>query len=273
MTQPTIWNQVLVWPIINILIFIYKIFTLIGLPGAFGFSIIILTLIIRLILLPITRSQIKSAQKMQELKPKLELLAKNHARDKKRLQQEQLKLYQKEGINPVAGCLPLLLQMPVFIALYSVFLQILSSENKQELIKQINSVVYSGVLRLNSLSTDFFGIDLGLKPTQWQKYGVLLLLVPVITALLQYWQTKVLMPQQPAFSSTKKKGQEEDFSKIMQKQMNFMVPAMIGFFSYSFPLGLSLYWNAFTLFGIIFQGQKKTKEDILEDKNEPGKKS
>ncbi|MBI4999829.1 YidC/Oxa1 family membrane protein insertase [Candidatus Gottesmanbacteria bacterium] len=138
MTNPGIFNQILIWPILNILIALYKIFEALRAPGAFGLAIIGLTILIRFLLSPLFSSQLKSAQKMQELKPKIDELSQKYGKDKARIQQEQLRLYKEAGVNPAAGCLPLLLQMPVFIALYNVFWQILGNGNLEKVIQDIN---------------------------------------------------------------------------------------------------------------------------------------
>ena len=110
MTNPTIWNQLLIWPILNLLIALYKGLDFIKIPGAFGLAIILLTCIIRLVLTPFTKAQLKSAKKMQDLKPRIDELNKKHKDDKTKLQQAQLNLYKEAGVNPAAGCLPLLVQ-------------------------------------------------------------------------------------------------------------------------------------------------------------------
>src|SRR3989338_7477504 len=117
-------NELLRRPIINALIAFYKIFDWIGLPGAFGLAIIALTILIRLILNPLTSSQFKSAKKMQELKPKMDELSKKHGKDKVTLQKAQMQLYKEAGVNPASGCFLLILQMPVLIALYNVFFEL-----------------------------------------------------------------------------------------------------------------------------------------------------
>lgn len=260
MTNPSLFNQFLFWPILNVLIALYKGFASLGIPGAFGFSIIIATALIRLILYPLTSAQIKSAQKMTALKPQLDKLSQLHKNDKQRLQQEQLKLYKEAGINPAAGCLPLLLQMPILIALYNVFFRVLNQGNLTQVVSDINKIVYFPILRIQNLDLSFFGLSLAHKPSEWTKFGWWLLLIPVITALLQYWQTKIMMPAVPKAEVKEKslvkegtKKDEDDMSTVMQKQMGIMMPLMIGFFAYSFPLGLSFYWNTFTIFGIIQQ--------------------
>lgn len=275
MTNPNFFNQVLIWPILNILVALYKLFVVLHLPGALGWAVIAMTSLIRLILHPLTLSQLKSAHKMNKLKPQIDSLGKKHKDDKVKLQQAQMQLYKDAGINPAAGCLPLLLQMPILIALYNVFFQVLSNNNLPSLITDINKIIYFPYLKIETLDLSFFGLNLASKPSEWQTTGAVLLAVPVITGVLQYIQTKMMIPQtqtiknQPApVSAGKQTGKQqitikdkdnktEDMGTMMQKQMSIMMPLMIGFFAYSFPLGLSLYWNTFTVFGIIEQKNLK----------------
>ena len=95
-------------PILNLLIAIFKVLASIGVPGALGLSIIALTAIIRLALWPLTSSQLRSTQKMAALKPHLDRIKVEHGHDKIRHQQEVSKLYKEHGVNPLAGCLPVL---------------------------------------------------------------------------------------------------------------------------------------------------------------------
>src|SRR3989338_2548573 len=269
MTNPNFFNQALIWPILNILVALYKLFITLHLPGAFGLAVIAITSLIRLILHPLTLSQLKSAHKMSKLKPQIDSLGKKHKDDKVKLQQAQMQLYKEAGINPVAGCLPLLLQMPILIALYNVFFQVLSNNNIPTLISDINKIVYFPYLKIETLDLSFFGLNLASKPSEWQTAGVILLAVPVITGVLQYIQTKMMIPQtqttnnKQQITTKDKDNKTEDMGMMMQKQMSIMMPLMIGFFAYSFPLGLSLYWNTFTVFGIIEQKnlQKHLKKE------------
>lgn len=258
MTDPTIFNQILIWPILNLLIGFYKLLLLLHLPGALGLAIIVLTVFIRLLLSPLTNSQLRSAQKMQELKPKIDELSKKHGKDKVKLQQAQMQLYKEAGVNPAAGCLPLILQMPVFIALYNVFWQVLNNGNLEKIISEINQVVYLPILKITFLGFSFFGLNLADKPSAWQTQGWWLLAIPLITAALQWYQTKLMAPpsQKPEVENKK----EDDTAAMMQKQMSFLFPLMIGWFAFSFPVGLSLYWNTFTVLGIIQQLQIKNEK-------------
>lgn len=242
-----IFDTIFLLPIINLLVAFYVGLVAIHIPGAFGWSIIIMTVLIRLVLYPLTTVQLKSAKKMADLKPHLDHLHQKHKDDKKRLEQEKLRLFKEAGVNPAAGCLPFLIQFPVLIALNNVFFNVLGSSNG---IDYINKVVYLPILKLTSIDLSFFGLNLGVKPDMWPQAGAWLLSVPLFTAALTYLQSKVMMtPPNPA---VKKKGDGEDMAAVMQQSMMFM-PVMIGFFAYSFPVGLSLYWNISTLFGIIQQ--------------------
>jgi len=249
------WNIFFINPIINLLVALYKVFEWLHIPGALGFAVIALTVVIRLILYPLMAAQLKSAKKMQQLKPHLDALSQRHKDDKKALQQAQLDLYKQHGVNPAAGCLPLLIQMPVLIALYNVFYQVLQNGNVAKVVSDINHVVYAPIFKITTLDLNFFGISLGIKPSQWQTHGWWLLAIPVITAGLQYWQSKLMLPSEapkpPA--DAKALAGKEDTAMEMQKQMAMITPLMFGMFAYQFPLGLALYWNVFGLFGIMQQ--------------------
>lgn len=272
MNNPTLWNQLLVWPIINLLMAMYKGFEYLHVPGPLGFAVIGLTIVIRLILYPLMQAQMKSARKMAKIKPHLDALNEKHKGDKQSLQQAQLNLYKEHGVNPAAGCLPLLIQMPILIALYNVFYQVLNNGNLEKVTMELNKVAYAPWLHIQHFDLSFFGINLGIKPAQWQTHGLWLLAIPVVTGLLQWYQSKLMMPtvdKTPALSnqlSEKKKKLKTDDGKLktdekppadtameMQKQMMLITPVMFGYFALQFPLGLALYWNVFGIFGIIQQ--------------------
>ena len=265
MTDPNIFNTILVWPLINILITIYHALIFINLPYALGFSIIILTALIRLALYPLMSSQLKASKKMQELNPHLSKLKEKHKTDAKRLQSETMRLYKEHGINPAAGCLPMLVQLPIIWGLYSVLQEIVKPES-QKVIAGINKIVYFDFLKItNGWDTYFFGLPLGANPSGIMSFdnlfavGSLILLVPVITGLLQFIQSKMMFappPQQQAakdLPAGRQEKKKDDFASAFQSQSLYIFPVMIGFFSYTFPIGLSLYWNTFTLFGILQQ--------------------
>ena len=258
MTDPNLWNQLLIWPILNLLVAFYRVFEFIHAPGPLGFAVIALTVVIRFVLYPLMNAQMTSARKMAKLKPHMDALSAKHKNDKTALQQAQLALYKEHGVNPAAGCLPLLVQMPVLIALYNVFSHVLIAGDPTRVISDINAIVYAPFLRLTNFDVSFFGLSLAIKPSEWQTQGWWLLTVPIITGLLQWYQSKLMMPPSAEASGGKalvKQGEKAapDTAMEMQKQMAIITPIMFGFFAFQFPLGLALYWNIFGLFGIMQQ--------------------
>jgi len=207
--------------------------------------------------------QLKSAKKMSDLKPHLDVLNAKHKDNKQALQQAQLALYKEHGVNPMSGCLPTLIQFPILIALYNVFYQMLGSTNISSFLADMNKILYFQFLHLSNIDFSFFGISLAVKPSEWQKYGWWLLSVPLITALLQWYQTKLMLPPAsvkntdivPVKKDVKDSEKKSDDMGDIQKQMAMITPVMFGFFALQFPLGLALYWNVFGLFGIIQQLQ------------------
>ena len=186
-------------------------------------------------------------------------LKKKHKDNKQALASAQMELFKKHNVNPAAGCLPLLIQMPIVYGLFQTFRAILQAESNQQALDTINKLVYHPFLHIDSLNTTFFGINLTIFPNQWQEYGIWLLAIPVITCVLTWYQSKVMTAmQQPQNQIEKPKTKKdekkpEDMAQEMQKQMMYIMPVMIGFFAYSFPIGLSLYWNTLTLFMIVSQ--------------------
>src|SRR5216117_4548173 len=113
-----VWNALLVHPLINLLVladyFVHD----------FGLAVVIVTVAIRLALFPVFRAQVRSSRAMQELAPAMNDIKKKHGSDRAKLQQEQMKLYKERGINPVVGCLPMLVFFPVLFAMYAAFQQV-----------------------------------------------------------------------------------------------------------------------------------------------------
>ncbi len=254
MLSPNFFNTIFVFPVLNLLVLFYSAFTFLRLPGAFGLAVIALTAFVRLLLQPFFHKQMETAKKMQEMKPHLDRLADKHKEDKARLQQEQLKLYQQAGINPASGCLFLIIQIPIFIALYNTLRVFLINTNMSKAIIEINKVLYFPALKISTLDPWFFGFNLGFTPQKaavWYYYTI-----PLLTAFLQYYQVQVSMPPPPKESSAAsaaedKKDSAGDFQKAMNTQMKFIFPLLIGWFSFTLPVGLSLYWNIFSIFSII----------------------
>lgn len=220
-------------PILNLLIGLTNV-----LPGhSVGWAIVIVTIIVRLVLLPSflhqARSMRKNQDKMKEIQHRIDDVKKKYKDDKAKQAEETMKIYKEAGINPASGCLPLLVQLPILIALYRVFFSGLTPESYQFL--------YAFVGTPTSLSFSFLGIDLG-APS---------LLLGIIAGIFQFIQMKFLAPQ-PQSSP----GTNEDAAKMMesmQKNMTYIFPAMTVFIALRLPAALALYWTISTLFGIAQQ--------------------
>lgn len=251
-----IFDSIIVRPLATILVGIYQALSFLHVPYALGFSIVALTIIIRFIIYPLISSQLKASKKMQALTPHLSNLKEKHKGDAKRMQQETMRLYKEHGVNPAAGCLPLIIQMPVIWGLYSV-LQKIVSLSPDLIVAEVNKLVYVSQFKLTApWDPYFFGLALGEGPSKLlSTVGPLVFLVPVITGILQFLSSKMLINPKPVLKNViVQKGQKtDDFSTVFQTQSTYIFPIMIGFFSYSFPIGLSLYWNTFTIFGIVQQ--------------------
>lgn len=256
------FTVVLVNPIINILIAIYALFSYLHFPYALGFAIIGLTIVIRFILYPLTTAQLQASMKMQKIAPHLAKLKEKHKGDNKKIQEETMRLYKEHGINPAAGCLPVLIQMPIIWALYAVLRQVVAVKSGIVDVA-INKVIYFDALKLhNAWDPSFFGLSLGAMPSKLIATVPLILLVPILTGVFQFLLSKMMIPAKNSLAILEKdieakapvdKKDANDFASAFQSQSLFIFPIMIGFFSFSFPIGLSLYWNTFTIFGIIQQ--------------------
>ena len=217
-------------PINSLLIFLY------GITGeSFGLAIILLTLVIRGVLVPVTIPSLKSAKKLQELKPHLDRL-KQKIKDKQKLQLATLELYKQHGINPAAGCLPQIAQLLVLIALYQVFINF------------INGGQYNG----QSLNLNFLWLDLG----KADPYYILPVLAGLTQLIFSFMMTSGLESHVKAPKNKDEKKKEEDnmeMAQSMQQQMLYLMPAMTVIIALKFPSGLALYWVITTLFSLVQQ--------------------
>lgn len=243
-------------PIINTLVAIYQGLIVLDTPYALGMAIILLTIFIRFVLYPLTTAQMRTQKKMQELAPHLSKIKEKHKGDMKRQQEATMALYREESLNPAAGCLPALIQLPIFFGLYTSLQKAVSAKS----VEDINKFLYTDSLNLNRLwDTGFFGLPLGKTPSELlSTVGIGIGLVAVFTGVFQFIQSKMMIPPKLPAEAEKNlpavKGEKKlDFASTFQTQTLYFLPIMIGVFSFGFPLGLSLYWNTFSIFGIIQQ--------------------
>ncbi|MDD4607178.1 MAG: YidC/Oxa1 family membrane protein insertase [Patescibacteria group bacterium] len=245
-----IFNTVLYQPIYNLLIFFYNI-----VPGHdIGVAIILLTIVIKLILYPLSLKSIKAQKAMKELQPKIQELQKKYKDKKEELARKTMELYKQEKVSPMSGCLPLLLQLPFLIAVYQVFRAGLNSADF--------SLLYPFVQNPGTIETRMFGLEfLNLANPIW--------LFAVVAGLAQFWQTKMLSTQQPPVGIADKTGaKDENVAAIMNKQMQYMMPAVTVIIGLSLPGGLTLYWMLSTLLMVAqqyYSFNKKEKSVIIKD--------
>lgn len=211
-------------PLFNSLILLYDY-----IPGHdFGIAVILLTIIIRFILYPVSVKALNSQRAIQRLQPKIQEIQKKYKDNKEQLAKETLELYRKEKINPFSGLFLAIIQLPILIALYTVFWKGL---NPEEL-----SVLYKFVLNPGQINAVFLGIiDLS-KPN---------FIFAVLAGVLQFFQTKMLTPPK----ITEKKN-EPDFSQMMQKQMLYIFPILTVIILLNLPSAIGLYWIVSGIFSI-----------------------
>lgn len=220
-----LYHEVLYRPLFNGLIFLYNI-----IPGHdFGIAIIALTIIIRGLFYPLSQKAIKSQKAIQELQPKIKELQQKYKNDKEAQGRTLMELYKTHKVNPASGCLPLLIQLPILFALYSVFRAGLNPEKL--------SALYSFVSHPGAVNNMFLGlINLADKN----------LFLAFFAGAAQFVQSKMMIPKTTAPAGS-------DFASTMNKQMLYFFPVFTVFIAASLPAGLALYWVAMTIFGIVQQ--------------------
>ncbi len=224
-----VWNLIIGNPVLNVLIALSHL-----LSGSFGLAIIALTIIVRLISWPLTKRQFKSSKALQDMQPKIQELQKKYGKNKQKLQEEMMKLYKEAGVNPL-GCLwPMLIQLPIWIALYQAIMRALATtpENLLDLAQRLYS--WDIVNQAIPLSSKFLWLDLG----QPDPYFIL----AIIVGGTMWVQQK--MTQAPAVDP-----RQQSTSRMML----LMMPLMFGFLTLMFPSGLALYWAVSNIIGIITQ--------------------
>lgn len=236
-----IYTDLIYRPLFNILIFLYNI-----IPGHdIGIAIILLTVLVRLVLYKFNSKSIKSQRELQEIQPEIREIQKKYKDNKEKQAQELMAVYQKHKINPFSGCLPLLIQFPIIIALYWVFLNGFHDENLKFL--------YSFVQNPGHLNALSFGGIVDLSTPN--------IYLALLAGALQYFQTQSLMSvNKPKEKKEEKKEEEktaeekmQDFTQSMSQSMMYTMPVVTFLFSMGLPSGLALYWSVTTLFAIVQQ--------------------
>lgn len=224
-------------PIITVMAGLYAI-----LGNNIVLAIIALTVIIRLLLFPLTAQQQKSSKAMQQVQPQLKKIQEKYKNDREGLAKAQMDLYREYGINPLAGCLPLLIQLPILIALYQSIIYALASTPTQ-LIELSSRLLIPGLDSLVPLNNVWLGMDLTQPPTANPVWALAL---PLLVLATTWLQSKLTLPAPPPSEDGK-----PNQMAAMNQSMTTIMPLMFGFFSLSFSVGLSIYFITGNIMGII----------------------
>lgn len=216
-------------PILNLLVYLHNI-----IPGNdFGWAIIALTVLIKLILWPLSGKSLKSQKALQDIQPKVDALKEQYKNDKEALGKAMMDLYKNEKVSPFSSCLPLLVQFPFLIAIYQVLRDGLKNGSLDKL--------YSFVAKPDIVNTVWLGVfDLA-------KASIVL---AVITGVAQFLQTRMLThKKQPNIPGAK----DENMTSMMNKQMLYLMPVLTIVIGWRLPGGLVLYWLMNTIVTLIQQ--------------------
>ena len=228
-----LYKIILYQPILNLLIFLYNVIPIHDL----GLAIIILTIIIKLVLHPLSRKGLKGQKSLQDLQPKLTEIKKKYANQKQEQAKAMMELYKKNKVNPFSSCLPLLIQFPIFIAVYQALRLGVTPDAALPLYSFIHQPIGSIAISLGFLNLAKASIPLA-----------------IITGILQYYQTKMLPTQSPPKNLNFKDGaKDESTMTMMNKQMKFMMPLFTIIIGMTLPSGLMLYWLVSLLFSLLEQ--------------------
>lgn len=238
----TLWNTILYKPLANALIFLMSV-----IPGGdVGIALIILTIVVKLILFPLTQKSIKSQVAMREIEPDLAKI-KAEGLSKEEEAKRTMALYKDKKVNPFSGCLVILIQFPIIIALYQVFLRGL---------KDVAGLpLYSFVHLPAHINTMFLGlIDMSGKS----------LVLAILAGLTQFIQMQIVMPKKAAKpASTDKPKFTDQMMQNMQWQMRYFLPVFIAFVAYGISAAVALYWvtsNSVTIVQELFVRRKLVKQ-------------
>jgi YidC/Oxa1 family membrane protein insertase len=249
--------DIIINPFITILLFLYQI-----LGGNVVLSIVVFTILIRLATYPLTLKQQRSSKAMQELQPELKKLQEKYKHDRERLAQAQMELYREYGFNPLAGCLPLLIQLPIMLGLYRAIVTTLAA-TPLELLNLSGRLWVPELSSQVPLHNTFLWLNLAVPDP--------LYVLPVLVVITTWLQQKLMMPATPPSNTGDRSA---DQASQVSRQMMTIMPLMFGFFSLSFASGLSVYFIASNLIGIgqyALTGKIKLSDRQPEESEKPAK--
>ncbi|GAB3210678.1 hypothetical protein GCM10027294_29940 [Marinactinospora endophytica] len=237
-----------------VLIQIHSGLTFLGLDPdsgwAWGLAIVLLTCLMRLILVPLFVKQMHTQRKMQDIQPKLLKVREKYKNDKQRQQQEMMKLYQESGTNPIMGCLPLLLQMPVFFALFSVLRSVAQGNAQYGFTQELVHSAQGALIFHAPLAAQFTS-----SAAELEQYGANPVMAKVIIALacvIMGTTTFLTMRQSMKRSAAQMAAMPDNPMVQSQKIMLYLAPAF-GLFGLGMPIGVLLYWVTSNIWTMIQQ--------------------
>jgi YidC/Oxa1 family membrane protein insertase len=214
------------------------------LTGSVGFGIILFTIFARVAILPLTLSSIRSSRKMQEIQPQIKEIQRKYGKDQQKLQEETMRLYREMKINPVGGCLPIFLQLPIFLGVYQAVSHLMVPSMNQYL-SEASKITLADPAVAKLFATPFLGlIELGKAswgPDPLGFNGAIYLILPVLSIMFQFLQQLMATPRV-----------QDPQQKAMMQTMMFL-PFVFGYISFTFPSGAVLYWVTSSIVGIIQQ--------------------
>lgn len=235
----SLYNELLYRPLFNVLVFLYETVSFYDM----GIAIIALTVLIRLVLYPLSRHAVESQKNMMAVQPEVKKLQEKYKDNKEEQMKRVMALYKEKKVNPFSGCVPILIQLPIIIALYQVFLAGFDDGSLSSL--------YSFIPNPGALNHSFLGfLDLSLKKN---------IILAVLAGALQFYQSKMMLDEQKKLQTT---VSSNDFSANMSKQMTYTMPVVTVVVSYTLPAGLALYWAVTNLISIIQQKQVLSKKEV-----------
>ncbi len=255
-----LFNTALYQPLYNGLFFLTSI-----VPGAdIGIAIIILTLFVKFALLPLTHKTTKTQAYLRKLEPEIKAI-RDKIKDRQEQARQTMDLYKRHGVNPFSGCLTLLIQLPIILALYWVFWKGLSVDG--ETIKSVggyinssllnNDIFYSFVSVPESIKVNFLGlIDMTGKS----------FVLALLAGISQYYQIKLSMPGEVKGINLKGTGNiKDDIAQSMKFQMRYILPIFVAVFAYVISAAVALYWVVNNVFMVVHELIVKKKMEEMKD--------
>ena len=247
----TLFNEIFFRPLLNALVFLTAVLPFHDL----GLAVIILTLVVRFILFPFTHHSIKAQTKMRFLEPEIARIRDEHKNNQEEQAHHIMTLYKEHGVNPFSGCVTLLIQLPILISLYRVFLAGVGD---------VGTHLYSFISAPEALQVMFLGV-INLTQTS--------IFLAALSGLTQFIQMKLATPVSSANTPKPQSAglQKPDLSRLMTTQMTYVMPGVIFIIGLRFPAAVSLYWTTMNIFAIVHEMIVRKKAERIREPYDTGR--